>query len=257
MTTAQDTEKIVIVGGGPAGYSAAIYAARAGYVPLLIEGMEPGGQLTTTTDVENYPGFASPISGPALMEQMRAQAERVGTRFENDLVESLDLSQRPFTVKTGERELTAEIVILATGAQAKWLGLESETAFRGRGVSACATCDGFFYRDQKVAVIGGGDTAAEEALYLTNHASEVILVHRRGELRASKILAKRVADNERITVKWHRELDEVLGDDRGVTGMRLKDPRNGETEDIALQGVFVAIGHRQHAYEHRRCLRRW
>lgn len=235
---------VIVIGGGPAGYTAAIYAVRAGRSTLLIEGLQPGGQLTTTTDVENYPGFAEPITGPELMTAMREQAQRVGTEYINDVVESVDLSARPFKVRTGQGELEARTLIVATGAEAMYLGLESEQAFRGRGVSACATCDGFFYRDRKVAVIGGGDTAAEEALYLTNHASEVYLVHRRGELRASKIMAERVLANDKITMKWDRVLDEVLGDDSGVTGVRLKDPRSGDTEELTLDGVFVAIGHR-------------
>ena len=243
MSTTQEKD-IVIIGAGPAGYTAAIYAARAGFSPVIIEGMQPGGQLTITTEVENYPGFTDPVSGPELMTQMRAQAERFGTVFISDLVESVDTSARPFRVRYGAGELLAKTVILATGAEAKWLGLPSEKKFQGLGVSACATCDGFFYRGKVVAVVGGGDTAAEEALYLTNHASKVILVHRRGALRASKIMADRVARNDKIETRWHREVDEVLGDASGVTGVRLKDPRNGDTEDLALDGVFVAIGHR-------------
>jgi len=235
---------VIIIGGGPAGYAAAIYAVRAGRSTLLIEGLQPGGQLTTTTDVENYPGFAIPITGPELMTAMRDQAKRVGTEYINDVVESVDLSQRPFKVRVGMGELEARTLIIATGATAKYLGLESEQTFIGRGVSACATCDGFFYRGRRVAVIGGGDTAAEEALYLTNHAKEVLLVHRRGELRASQIMAGRVQKNNKITPKWHRELDEVLGDETGVTGVRLRDPRTNETEVLDLDGVFVAIGHR-------------
>ncbi len=235
---------VVIAGAGPAGYTAAIYAARAGRKPVLIEGLAPGGQLMITTDIENFPGFGEPIGGPELMAQMRAQAERVGAELVSDLVESVDLSERPFGVKLSSGELRAATFIIATGAEAKWLGLESEQAFQGRGVSACATCDGFFFRDKRVAVIGGGDTAAEEALYLTNHASEVVLVHRRDELRASKIMAGRVLDNSKIKPQWHRVLNEVLGDDSGVTGMRLKDPRSGETEELPIDGVFVAIGHK-------------
>jgi thioredoxin reductase (NADPH) len=237
-------KKIVIIGAGPAGYTAAIYAARAGNSPFLIEGMQPGGQLMITTDVENFPGFPNAIAGPELMAAMRAQTERFGTEILSQLVESVDLSSRPFTIQHSGGTIKGETIIVATGAEAKWLGLPSEQKFQGRGVSACATCDGFFFRDRKVAVIGGGDSAAEEALYLTNHASEVLLVHRRDELRASKIMADRVLRHPKISPCWHRVLDEVLGDDSGVTGARLKDPRNGETEDVTLDGIFVAIGHR-------------
>lgn len=239
-----ETADIVIAGAGPAGYTAAIYAARAGYKPILVEGLAPGGQLMITTEIENFPGFAEPIEGPLLMDQMRRQAERVGAEIVSDYVESVDLSTRPFEVKMSSGMLRAKTLIIATGAEAKWLGLPSEQQFQGRGVSACATCDGFFFRDKRVAVIGGGDTAAEEASYLTNHASEVLLVHRRDALRASDIMAKRVLSNPKVKVHWHRVLDEVLGDESGVTGMRLKDPRNDQTEDIAVDGIFVAIGHK-------------
>ncbi len=235
---------VVIVGSGPAGYTAAIYAARAGRKPLVIEGLAPGGQLMITTEIENFPGFKDPIPGPDLMATMRAQAERVGADILVDTVEEVDLSSRPFRVKMGAGEVAAETLIIATGAEARWLNIPSEQEFQGRGVSACATCDGFFFRGKKVAVVGGGDTAAEEALYLTSHASEVYLVHRRDELRASKIMAGRVADNDKIKPKWFRVVDEILGDDTGVTGVRLKDPRSDETEEIALDGVFMAIGHR-------------
>jgi len=244
MSESSYAKDVVVIGGGPAGYTAAIYAVRSGNSALLIEGLQPGGQLTTTTDIENYPGFADPISGPELMAAMREQAVRIGTEMVTDLVESVDLSERPFRVKLGSGEIRAKTLVIATGAQAKWLGMESEQKFRGQGVSACATCDGFFYRDRRVAVIGGGDTAAEEALYLTNHASEVLLVHRRDELRASQVMAQRVLDNGKITPKWNRVLDEVLGDDTGVTGMRLRDVQTGETEDLKLDGIFVAIGHK-------------
>jgi len=243
MSDSGYAKDVIVIGGGPAGYTAAIYAVRAGRSTLLIEGLQPGGQLTTTTEVENYPGFANPITGPELMTAMKEQAQRVGTEFVNDVVESVDLSKRPFKVRVGKGEIEAKTLIIATGAEAKYLGLESEQTFRGRGVSACATCDGFFYRDLKVAVIGGGDTAAEEAIYLTNHASEVFLVHRRDELRASKIMSRRVADHPKITMKWNRVLDEVVGNDSGVTGVRLKDPRTDEIEDLATDGVFIAIGH--------------
>ncbi len=243
MSDSGYAKDVIVIGGGPAGYAAAIYAVRAGRSTLLIEGLQPGGQLTTTTEVENYPGFANPITGPELMTAMKEQALRVGTEFVNDVVESVDLSKRPFKVRVGKGEIEAKTLIIATGAEAKYLGLESEQTFRGRGVSACATCDGFFYRDLKVAVIGGGDTAAEEAIYLTNHASEVFLVHRRDELRASKIMSRRVADHPKITMKWNRVLDEVVGNDSGVTGVRLKDPRTDEIEELATDGVFIAIGH--------------
>jgi thioredoxin reductase (NADPH) len=238
-------ERIVVIGAGPAGYTAAIYAARAGHAPVVVEGLAPGGQLMITTEIENFPGFAEPIPGPQLMAQMRVQAERVGARIESDVVEAVDLSSRPFRVTLGGGgELLAETLIVATGAEARWLNLPSEEAFKGRGVSACATCDGFFFRGKTVAVVGGGDTAAEEATYLTNHAAKVYLVHRRGELRASKVMVDRVLANPKIEVKWFRAPIEILGDDGGVTGFRVADPRSGEKEDLAVDGVFVAIGHR-------------
>jgi thioredoxin reductase (NADPH) len=237
-------KSIVIIGAGPAGYTAAIYAARGGHRPLLIEGLQPGGQLMITNDIENYPGFEKPLPGPELMAQMRAQAERVGCEIMSEQAESVDMSTRPFKVKTGRGEILADSVIVATGAEAKWLGLPSEEAFKGRGVSACATCDGFFFRDRVVAVVGGGDTAAEEALYLTNHATKVYLVHRRDALRASKIMADRVLANPKIEMKWFRVLEEVVGTDMGVTGVKLKDPRDGTVETLPLDGVFIAIGHR-------------
>ncbi len=239
----QKTHKIVIIGAGPAGYTSAIYAARAGNSPLLIEGLAPGGQLMITTDIENFPGFGEPVTGPELMEQMRNQAQRVGTEFISDVVENVDLSSRPFKVKISDAEILAETLIIATGASARWMGIESEQKFMGRGVSACATCDGFFYKDRKVAVIGGGDTACEEAHYLSTLASQVILVHRRDELRASKIMAKRVLDNPKITVAWNSIVDEMLGNDSGITGLRLKDTQSKETRDIEVDGIFVAIGH--------------
>ena len=235
---------VVIIGSGPAGYTAAIYAARGGNKPLLIEGIQPGGQLTITTEVENFPGFAEAVQGPELMMQMRSQAERMGTEIISDWVEEVDFSSRPFKLTLSSGDIWAQSVIISTGAQAKWLGLPSEEAYMGRGVSACATCDGFFFRGKPVAVVGGGDTAAEEALYLTKHASEVFLIHRRGELRASKVMADRVAKNPKIILKWFRELDEVLGENFGVTGVRLKDPRDGSMENINLEGVFIAIGHK-------------
>lgn len=239
----KDIKKIVVIGAGPAGYTAAIYAARAGNEPVLIEGLSPGGQLMITTDIENFPGFAEPIPGPELMTAMRTQAERVGAQVISDFVESVDLSERPFKVKTQSTEILARTIIVATGAEAKWLGLESEERFKGRGVSACATCDGFFFKDRKVAVIGGGDTACEESNYLTNHASEVILVHRRDELRASKIMADRALNHPKVTAKLSKVLVEILGDDMGVTGIKLKDTRTDEIEQIDLDGVFIAIGH--------------
>jgi thioredoxin reductase (NADPH) len=238
--------KVIIIGSGPAGYTAAIYAARAMLKPLLIEGIQPGGQMTVTTDVENYPGFPDVIQGPWLMEQMRLQAEHVGTEMIRDHIVSADLKRRPI-VLTGDShtEYTADALIIATGAKARWLGLPTEHKFQGYGVSACATCDGFFYRGKKVIVIGGGNTAVEEALYLANIASQVILVHRRGVLRAEKILQERLFKNGKIDVMWNTELDEVLGhhDPLGVTGVKLKSTLTGETIELAIDGVFIAIGH--------------
>ncbi|WP_038035249.1 thioredoxin-disulfide reductase [Thermopetrobacter sp. TC1] len=238
--------KLIIIGSGPAGYTASIYAARAMLKPLLITGMQPGGQLTITTEVENYPGFAEPVQGPELMEAMRQQAENVGTEIVSDLITEVDFSQRPFRMKGDSgTEYTADAVIIATGAQAKWLGLPSEENFKGFGVSACATCDGFFYRDKKVIVVGGGNTAVEEALFLTNFASEVILVHRRDELRAEKVLQKRLFENPKIKVMWDTVLEEVLGTEmpKAVTGARLKNVKTGEITEIAVDGIFIAIGH--------------
>ena len=239
--------KLVIIGSGAAGYTAAIYAARAMLEPLLITGMQPGGQLTITTDVENYPGFADVIQGPWLMDQMRAQAEHVGTQFAQDLIMEADLSARPFRLLGDSGTIyTADAVIIATGASAKWLGLPSEEAFQGFGVSACATCDGFFYRGKQVVVVGGGNTAVEEALFLTNFASKVTLVHRRDSLRAEKIMQDRLFNHPKIEVIWDSELDEILGTAepvRGVTGVRLKHAKTGATQDIPADGVFIAIGH--------------
>jgi thioredoxin reductase (NADPH) len=243
LMSSQQTKQVVIIGGGPAGYTAAIYAARAGRQPLLVEGLAPGGQLMTTTDIENFPGFAKPIAGPELMDAMRAQAIRVGTEVLNDYVESVDLTTRPLIVRLSGGQIEAHTVIIATGAEAKWLGLPSEKQFQGRGVSACATCDGFFFRGKKVAVVGGGDTAAEEAGYLTSHASEVLIIHRRDELRASKIMADRVLSNPKVKPLWHKVVDQVLGNDEGVTGLRLKDVQTGDVTDVSLDGVFIAIGH--------------
>ena len=239
--------KTVIVGSGPAGYSAAVYAARANLAPMLITGIEVGGQLTTTTDVDNWPGDVEGLQGPALMERMKAHAERFDTEIVYDHIGSVDLSQRPFILRGDQGEYSADSLIITTGASAKYLGLPSEKAFMGKGVSACATCDGFFYRGKRVAVIGGGNTAVEEALYLSNIASEVVLVHRRDKLRAEKILQDRLfdrAENGNVTIHWDHQLDEVLGDDSGVTGMRIKHVDSGATEDIDLHGVFIAIGHK-------------
>ena len=238
--------RVAIIGSGPAGYTAAIYAARALLNPVLISGMEPGGQLTITTDVENYPGYAEVIQGPWLMDQMRAQAEHVGTEFISDLVVKAELKARPFrlTLDSGE-VLLAETVIIATGAQARWLGLETEQHFRGFGVSACATCDGFFYRNRQVAVVGGGNTAVEEALFLTSFASKVTLIHRRGELRAERILQERLFANPKVEVIWNTEVERVVGDDnpRGVTGVVLKNLEDGGASTLTVDGLFVAIGH--------------
>ena len=238
--------KAIIIGSGPAGYTAAIYAARAMLDPVLISGIQPGGQLTITTDVENYPGFAETIQGPWLMEQMRAQAEHVGTRMVSDHITAVDLARRPFRL-TGDSgaEYTCDALFIATGAQARWLGIPSEEKFKGFGVSACATCDGFFYRGKEVLVIGGGNTAVEEALFLTNFASKVTLVHRRDELRSEKILQDRLFKNPKITVRWNSVLEEVLGggNPAGVTGARLKNLESGETDELAADGIFIAIGH--------------
>jgi thioredoxin reductase (NADPH) len=238
--------RVAIIGSGPAGYTAAIYAARALLEPVLISGIQPGGQLTITTDVENYPGFAEVIQGPWLMDQMKAQAEHVGTEFVNDSVVSADLSARPFRLVCDSGDVyLAETVIISTGAQAKWLGLDSEQKYRGFGVSACATCDGFFYRNKVVAVVGGGNTAVEEALFLTSFASKVVLVHRRGELRSEKILQERLLAHPKIEILWNTAVEEVLGQDSpsGVTGVRLKNVETGETSNLDLDGLFIAIGH--------------
>jgi thioredoxin reductase (NADPH) len=239
-------EKLIVVGSGPAGYTAAIYAARAMLKPIIIAGLEPGGQLTITTDVENYPGFADVIQGPWLMEQMKGQAEHVGTEIVNDIITDVDLSKRPFTLKGDSgTTYTCDALVIATGAKAKWLGLPTEEKFQGFGVSACATCDGFFYREKDVVVIGGGNTAVEEALFLTNFASKVTLVHRRDELRAEKILQDRLFNHDKIEVIWDSTLEEVLGTDNppGVTGVRLKNVKSGETQEIPCEGIFIAIGH--------------
>ncbi|MGA2951752.1 MAG: thioredoxin-disulfide reductase [Caulobacteraceae bacterium] len=238
--------RCLIVGAGPAGYTAAIYAARALLSPVLLTGLTPGGQLTITTDVENYPGFAEVVQGPWLMDQMRDQAAHVGTEIVDDLVVAADLSQRPFRLTTDSGQVwLAETLIIATGAQAKWLGLESEKALQGFGVSACATCDGFFYRGKEVVVIGGGNTAVEEALFLTKFASKVTLVHRRDELRAERILQERLFAHEKVAVVWDHEAIEVLGagEPATVTGVKLRSLKTGETREIPCDGFFVAIGH--------------
>ena len=239
--------RLLILGSGPAGLTAAIYAARAGLKPVLVHGMQPGGQMTITTDVENYPGFADVIQGPWLMEQMQKQAEHVGTEFIHDLIIDVDLSKRPYVLKGDSGDsYSADALIISTGAQAKWLGLPSEEAYQGYGVSACATCDGFFYKDKEVLVIGGGNTAVEEALYLSGLASKVTLVHRRNELRAEKILQTRLFSKDNIDVIWDHELDEILGDQDplGVTGARLKHASTHETYELSVHGVFIAIGHK-------------
>jgi thioredoxin reductase (NADPH) len=235
---------IIIIGSGPAGYTAAIYAARAMRKPMLIAGLQPGGQLTITTDVENYPGFADTIQGPWLMEQMRAQALHVGTEFVEDVIVKAELGVRPFRLTgDGGQVYTCDALVIATGAQAKWLGIPSEQKFAGLGVSACATCDGFFFRNKEVAVIGGGNSAVEEALYLANIASKVTLVHRRDSFRAEKVLQERVFKHPKIEVVWDHAVDEILGDERGVTGLRIKSTKTGAAQERKLDGVFVAIGH--------------
>lgn len=238
--------RVLIVGSGPAGYTAAIYAARASLAPMVVRGLEPGGQMTITTDVENYPGFSEIIQGPWLMEQMAEQARSVDAELIDDMVTEIDLSSRPFSAKGDSgNAYSGDSVIIATGAQARWLGLPSEERFKGFGVSACATCDGFFFRQKQVIVVGGGNTAVEEAIYLTNHASKVTLVHRRDELRAEKILQKRLFDNEKIAILWNHVLEEVLGEQEppGVTGVRLRHVRTNESQKMAVDGVFIAIGH--------------
>ncbi len=238
--------RVLIIGAGPAGYTAAIYSARANLSPTLVAGLQPGGQLTITTDVENYPGFADVIQGPWLMEQMEAQARHVGTNIFNDIITHVDLSARPFRCEADSGDVfLADSIIIATGAQARWLGLEAEMRLQGRGVSACATCDGFFYRGKTVAVVGGGNTAVEEALYLTHHADHVTLVHRRDSLRAEKILQDRLFAHPKISVRWNSAVDDILagGTLEGVTGVRLRDTVTGELSDLTVDGVFIAIGH--------------
>ncbi|MCW9014982.1 MAG: thioredoxin-disulfide reductase [Gammaproteobacteria bacterium] len=238
--------RLLILGSGPAGYSAAVYAARANLEPVIITGMEMGGQLTTTTEVDNWPGDNEGVQGPELMERMKKHAERFGTEIIFDHIHTAKLDQRPFRLTGDSGEYTCDALIIATGASAKYLGMESEEAFKGKGVSACATCDGFFYRGQKVAVIGGGNTAVEEALYLANIADHVTVVHRRDQFRSEKILSDRLkdrAENGNVSIEWNNTLDEVLGDNTGVTGIRIKNVQDGSTKDIELAGVFIAIGH--------------
>jgi thioredoxin reductase (NADPH) len=238
--------RLIILGSGPAGYTAAVYAARANLNPVVIAGIQQGGQLTTTTDVDNWPGDQNGVQGPELMVRMQEHAERFDTKVLVDHIESVDLKNRPFTL-TGSKTYTCDGLIIATGASAQYLGLASEEAFMGKGVSACATCDGFFYRGKKVAVIGGGNTAVEEALYLSNIASEVTLIHRRDTLRSEKILQDKLlerAANGNVNILWHNTLDEVLGDDSGVTGLRIKSTKDGSTQEIDVAGVFIAIGHK-------------
>lgn len=239
--------RLIILGSGPAGYSAAVYAARANLKPVIITGMQPGGQLTTTTEVDNWPGDVEGLTGPALMERMQKHAERFETEIVYDHIHTAELQARPFTLKGDSGTYTCDALIIATGASAQYLGLPSEEAFAGKGVSACATCDGFFYRNQVVAVIGGGNTAVEEALYLSNIAKEVHLVHRRDKLRAEKILQDKLfekAANGNVVLHWNHQLEEVLGDNSGVTGARLKNTQSGELNDLPLAGVFIAIGHK-------------
>ncbi len=239
--------RLIILGSGPAGYTAAVYAARANLNPVVITGMQAGGQLTTTTDVDNWPGDVEGVQGPELMQRMQAHAERFNTQVLFDHIHTAELQNRPFRLKGDMGEYTCDALIIATGASAQYLGLESEEAFMGKGVSACATCDGFFYRGQKVAVIGGGNTAVEEALYLSNIAAEVTLIHRRDSLRSEKILQDKIlerAANGNVNILWNHQLDEVLGDGSGVTGVRVRSTQDDSTQELELQGVFVAIGHK-------------
>lgn len=244
MSNTNTHTKVLIIGSGPAGYTAAIYAARANLNPILVTGYEPGGQLMITTEVENYPGFAEKIEGPWLVDQMRAQAENVGTEMISDYIVDVDTTQRPFKATGQSGEIyTGDTLIIATGAKARWLGIESEQTFQGRGVSACATCDGFFFKNQEVAIVGGGNSAVEEALFLTNFCSKVTLIHRRDSLRAEKIMQDRLFASDKVSVIWDHEVDEILGDDTGVTGLRLKSTKDDSTQNIDVQGFFVAIGH--------------
>ena len=245
MTTRHHS-KVLVLGSGPAGFTAAIYAARANLKPILVKGLQPGGQMTITTEVENFPGFAEPIQGPWLMEQMQQQVENVGTVMFDDTIVEADLDQRPFTLTGDSGDVyTGDALIIATGASARWLGLDSEQKYVGAGVSACATCDGFFFREREVAVVGGGNTAVEEALFLTNFANRVTLIHRRDELRAEKIMQDRMFANEKVVPLWNTVLDEVLGDDNppGVTGIRVRDVNTDQVSEHPVDGVFIAIGH--------------
>ncbi len=238
--------KVLIIGSGPAGYTAAVYAARALLKPIMVTGMEPGGQLTTTTDVENYPGFAEVIQGPWLMEQMRDQAKAVGTEMIEDHISSVNLKSKPFeAIGDGGQKYTADTIIISTGAQARWLNLDSEQKFRGFGVSACATCDGFFFKDKTVAVVGGGNAAVEEAMFLTKFASKVKLIHRRNELRAEKMLQKKLMENRKIEIIWDSVVEEVIGDDdpKNVKGLKIKNVKTNKVDDLKLDGLFIAIGH--------------
>ena len=240
--------KMLIIGSGPAGYTAGIYAVRSGLDPIIVSGSQLGGQLTITTEIENFPGFPNPVSGPQLMEDMRQQALNLGVQLIEDQITEVNFQTRPFVCKSENgNTFTADTVIIATGASARWLGLPSEEKFRGFGVSGCATCDGFFYRNRDVAVVGGGNTAVDEAIYLTNFAKSVTLIHRRDELRADKVLQARLFKNPKIKVEWNSVVDEVLGQDTplGVTGVRLKNTQTGATKDIAVEGLFIAIGHRR------------
>ncbi|MFH1158628.1 MAG: thioredoxin-disulfide reductase [Pseudomonadota bacterium] len=244
MSTPHRT-RVLIIGSGPAGYTAAIYASRANLKPILVAGMQPGGQMTITSDVENYPGFADPVQGPWLMEQMKKQAENVGTEMIDDIITGIDLKASPKKATgDGGDVYLADTVIIATGAQARWLGIPSETLYRGKGVSACATCDGFFYRGKDVVLVGGGNTAVEEALFLANFAAKVTVVHRRDSFRAEKIMQERLFKNSKIKVVWNSAVEEITGDDGGVTGVRIRDVNTKQVTDIKTHGVFIAIGHK-------------
>ncbi len=244
MTNSTENVRCLIIGSGPAGYTAAIYAARADLKPVMYQGMQPGGQLTITTEVDNFPGYPEGVQGPAMMEDLKKQAERFGTQVRFGVATSVDFSVRPFTVETDDgKTIIAESVIIATGASAKWLGLESEKKFMGSGVSGCATCDGFFYRQQDVAIVGGGDTAAEEATYLAKLCKKVYMIHRRGELRASKAMQHKVLNTPNIEMIWDSVPEEVLGDDSGVTGLAVRNVKTGEQRNLEVTGFFVAIGH--------------
>lgn len=244
MSNTPQHHNLIILGSGPAGYTAAIYAARANLKPVIIQGIQPGGQLTTTTDVDNYPGYKDGVQGPEMMEDFKAQAERFGTEMIWDHINASDLSSRPFKLSGDDGEYTCDALILATGASAMYLGLESEEKFNGKGVSACATCDGFFYRNQDVLVVGGGDTAVEEAIYLANICKSVTLVHRRDSLRAEKIMQDKLMSLDNVNIEWNHVLDEVLGDDTGVTGARLRSSADDSTKELSVHGVFIAIGHK-------------